>query len=306
MSAIIADDEQLARQELKFLLDQIGDVEVVAVAATGTPAGATVIKAVFGPSAVKINRYAEDSARWNKDVYTVKSGGTLHIVNDAAGDGPHTFTVVTANELPRTVAQINNCAICNTLAKAHGVKVGAHPSLPDLQGFGRREMKIGREELTNCLIYQIGALKGFLEAEGMTLNHIKPHGSLYGMSAKDPVVATAIAEAASVFGVPLYGMSGTHHETHYARSGAAFVGEFYADLDYGPDGFLIITREHHAVEPAEAAARVLRAMNEGKVRATNGQDFSVRAQSVCVHSDTPNAVEVARAVRDALLSLQNH
>ena len=68
------------------------------------------------------------------------------------------------------------------LAKQHGVKVGAHPSLPDLQGFGRREMKIGREELANCLIYQVGALKGFLEAEGMTLNHIKPHGSLYGMA----------------------------------------------------------------------------------------------------------------------------
>src|SRR6187431_2203495 len=70
------------------------------------------------------------------------------------------------------------------LAKRHGVKVGAHPSLPDLQGFGRREMKIGREELANCLIYQVGALKGFLDAEGMPLNHIKPHGSLYGMAAR--------------------------------------------------------------------------------------------------------------------------
>jgi 5-oxoprolinase (ATP-hydrolysing) subunit A len=80
----------------------------------------------------------------------------------------------------------------------------------------------------------------------------------------------------------------------------AFIGEFYADLDYGPDGFLIITREHHAVEPAEAAGRVLRAMNEGKVRATNGQDFSVRAQSVCVHSDTPGALAVAKAVHEAL------
>ena len=72
------------------------------------------------------------------------------------------------------------------LAKRHGVKVGAHPSLPDLQGFGRREMKMGRDEMTNCVIYQIGALKGFLEAEGMSLNHIKPHGSLYGMAARQP------------------------------------------------------------------------------------------------------------------------
>jgi UPF0271 protein len=186
------------------------------------------------------------------------------------------------------------------LAKRFGVKVGAHPSLPDREGFGRREMKMRPEEITNAVIYQVGALKGFLEAEGVPLSHIKPHGSLYGMSAKDPVVATAIADAASVFGVPLYGMSGTHHETHYAGRGASFVGEFYADLDYGPDGFLLITREHKPVEATEAAARVLRAMNEGKVRAINGQDFPVRAQSVCVHSDTPGAVAVAKAVHEAL------
>ena len=98
----------------------------VAVAATGTPAGATVIKAVVGPSAVKINRYVEDSVRWNKDAYTVKTGGTLHIVNDAASEGPHTFTVVTAKELPLTVAQIDSCAICVTLAKAHGANPGSN------------------------------------------------------------------------------------------------------------------------------------------------------------------------------------
>jgi 5-oxoprolinase (ATP-hydrolysing) subunit A len=190
------------------------------------------------------------------------------------------------------------------LAKRFGVKVGAHPSLPDREGFGRREMKMRPEEITNAVIYQVGALKGFLEAEGLPLNHIKPHGSLYGMSAKDPVVATAIADAASVFGVPLYGMSGTHHETHYAGRGVSFVGEFYADLDYGSDGFLLITREHKPVEAAEAARRVLRAMNEGKVRAINGQDFPVRARSVCVHSDTPGAVAVAKAVHDALRPAQ--
>ena len=79
------------------------------------------------------------------------------------------------------------------LAKQHGVKVGAHPSLPDLQGFGRREMKMEPRELTDCLIYQIGALKGFLDAEGMPLNHIKPHGALYGMAARTEEIANAIA-----------------------------------------------------------------------------------------------------------------
>src|SRR6185436_14271978 len=87
------------------------------------------------------------------------------------------------------------------LAKRHGVRVGAHPSLPDLQGFGRREMKMPREELANCMIYQIGALKGFLDAESMELNHIKPHGALYGMAARTEEVANAVADAADVFGV---------------------------------------------------------------------------------------------------------
>src|ERR1700739_4174956 len=94
------------------------------------------------------------------------------------------------------------------LAKQHGVKVGAHPSLPDLQGFGRREMKIGREELTNCLLYQIGALKAFLDAEGMVLNHIKPHGALYGMAARMEDIAEAVADAADAYKVPLFGMKG--------------------------------------------------------------------------------------------------
>ena len=88
------------------------------------------------------------------------------------------------------------------LAKEHGVKVGAHPSLPDLQGFGRREMKMPREELANCILYQVGALKAFLDAEGMALNHIKPHGALYGMAARNEEVAHAVADAADVFGVP--------------------------------------------------------------------------------------------------------
>src|SRR6476469_5207687 len=92
------------------------------------------------------------------------------------------------------------------LAKRHGVKVGAHPSLPDLQGFGRRAMAMPREELANCIIYQVGALKGFLDAEGMTLNHIKPHGSLYGMAAQQDDVAQAVCDAADVFKVPLFGM----------------------------------------------------------------------------------------------------
>jgi UPF0271 protein len=118
------------------------------------------------------------------------------------------------------------------LAKRHKVNVGAHPSLPDLQGFGRREMKMQPDELTNCILYQVGALKGFLEREGMPLFHVKPHGSLYGMAARSPEVAKAVAEAAKVFNVPVLGMAGTMHEKVYTAAGLSFISEYYADLDY--------------------------------------------------------------------------
>jgi UPF0271 protein len=188
------------------------------------------------------------------------------------------------------------------LARQHDVKVGAHPSLPDLQGFGRREMNMSREELANCIIYQVGALRGFLEAENMALNHIKPHGSLYGMAARSEAVAQAICDAADIFKTPLMGMIGTQHEIVYKARGHAFIAEYYADLQYNDDGGLIITREHKAVDPKEVVSRCRRAMAEGKTSSINGRDVPVGADSICVHSDTPNAVEVAKAVRDALAS----
>jgi len=186
------------------------------------------------------------------------------------------------------------------LAKQHGVKVGAHPSLPDLQGFGRRRMNVTPEEVTDFVTYQIGALNAFLVAEGMRLNHVKPHGALYGMAARDEKVAHAIAAAATVFKVPLYGMGGTLHEKIYVGAGIPFVSEFYVDLDYSSDGALIITREHEAVDPQAAAAKALRALEEGKVRSLQGPDVVVRAECICVHSDTPGAVDVAKAVREAV------
>jgi UPF0271 protein len=134
----------------------------------------------------------------------------------------------------------------------------------------------------------------------VALNHIKPHGVLYGMAARQETVAHAVCDAAEAFGVPLFGMAGTLHERIYQERGFAFVSEFYADLDYDERGGLIITREHHAVDPQQAAARSLRAVEEGKVTSVAGNDVQVRADSVCVHSDTPNAVDIAKAVKQAL------
>lgn len=185
------------------------------------------------------------------------------------------------------------------LARRHTVRVGAHPSLPDLQGFGRREMVMDRKELANCIIYQIGALKGFLDADGMALSHIKPHGVLYGMAARLEHAAHAICDAADVFEVPIMGMSGTLHEELYQTRGHRFISEFYADLDYADDGTLIITREHDAKDPQEAGERCLRAIECGKVKSIGGKDLPTSVETICVHSDTPNAVEIATAVRQA-------
>src|SRR6186713_2423060 len=109
------------------------------------------------------------------------------------------------------------------LAKQQGVKVGAHPSLPDLQGFGRRAMVISPEEVADFVTYQVGALKAFLDAEGMPLNHIKPHGALYGMAARQEHVAHAVCDAASVYKVPLMGMAGTLHEKIYTERGFKMI-----------------------------------------------------------------------------------
>jgi UPF0271 protein len=185
-------------------------------------------------------------------------------------------------------------------AKAHGVAVGAHPSFPDLQGFGRREMKMRPDELVACLIYQVGALKAFLDREGMPLNHIKPHGALYGAAIRDRSVTEAIAEAVAVFGVPVLGMPGTLHETVYRERGLTFIAEYYIDLDYSDEGALIITREHAAMDPHEAARRAVRVASEHIATTIGGHDLPLRAECFCVHSDTPNAAELARTVHESL------
>lgn len=186
------------------------------------------------------------------------------------------------------------------LAKAHNVKVGAHFSLPDLAGFGRREMKIDREEMTNIITYQVGALMAFLDMAGVQLNHLKPHGALYGMAAQQEHIAQAIADVALHYKVPVFGLAGTLQEEIYTKNGLEFRAEFYADLGYDDDGQLIITRAHSAADPEQAAQRCLRAISEGKTTSVSGKEISVRAQSICVHSDTPNAVDVAKAVHQTI------
>ena len=186
------------------------------------------------------------------------------------------------------------------LAASLGKNVGAHPSLPDKEGFGRRAMHLPPDELRAAFIYQIGALSGFLKAEGLAVTHVKPHGIIYGMAARDPELARAMAEAAAVFGVPLFGMAGTAHQTAAAEVGIEFQGEFFADLQYSPDRQLIIPRTHAPVDVEAAAARMQRALTTGTVAATDGTEFEIDFQTVCIHSDPPNASDVAARIRQVL------
>jgi UPF0271 protein len=120
------------------------------------------------------------------------------------------------------------------------------------------------------------------------------------MAAKSPEVAKAVADAVKVFNVPVLGMAGTMHEKVYPAEGLEFISEYYADLEYAADGSLIVTREHEAVDPELAARRALRAVKDGVAETVNGGEVSVRADCICVHSDTPNAVAIARAVKTAI------
>jgi 5-oxoprolinase (ATP-hydrolysing) subunit A len=186
------------------------------------------------------------------------------------------------------------------LAKQHGVRVGSHPSLPDIQGFGRRAMAITPAEVSDLVTYQTGALAAFLQAEDMPLNHVKPHGALYGMAARDYAIATAIAQAVRPFGVPILGMASTEHERAYRDQGVELIPEFYADLAYDDAGNLVLSRVHEAVDPSKARERVLRALREHLVSTTGGHDIAVNATTICLHSDTPDAVTLAAELRRAL------
>jgi 5-oxoprolinase (ATP-hydrolysing) subunit A len=182
------------------------------------------------------------------------------------------------------------------LALSHGVGVGAHPSLPDKEGFGRREMKLQPEELTAAFIYQIGALAGMLTAEGGDLSHVKPHGIIYGMAARDLETARAIARSVKPFKVPLLGMAGTSHETAAAEIGVPFIGEYFPDLSYAPDGSLIIPRMHAEIDLPAIEERMRRAL-AGEIVATDGSVLPISFGTVCIHSDPPNARAVSALMR---------
>jgi 5-oxoprolinase (ATP-hydrolysing) subunit A len=190
------------------------------------------------------------------------------------------------------------------LANRHGVAIGAHVSLPDLQGFGRREMRVTPDEAYALTLYQIGALSAFVHAEKSRLVHVKPHGALYNMAAKDAVLADAIARAVRDFDAALIlvGLAGSALPAAAAKAGLRGANEAFADRRYEENGSLTPRHEAGAViDDADAAvAQALKITTKGKVDVRTGGTLQLRAETICVHGDRPDAAIFARRLREAL------
>jgi UPF0271 protein len=192
---------------------------------------------------------------------------------------------------------------------AAGVSVGSHPGLPDLLGFGRRPMRITPDDGYAYVVYQTGALQAFLTAGGATLHHVKPHGAFYTILREDDDLAAAFCEAvAAVMPEPLvYWPDPTECSLpRVAREkGLRVVLEIYPDLTYSPEGTLVLQRAKEHTDVEKATAQVRRWLEHGHVEALDGTTIPVAAESICIHGDGPNAVEVAEAIRDVILESGN-
>ena len=193
------------------------------------------------------------------------------------------------------------------LAKDHGVAVGAHPGFADRQGFGRREIAMPLQEIEDLVLYQIAAVAGVATAEGLRLRHVKPHGALYNMAARDERLAQAIARAVAAFddSLILVGLSGSRLIEAGAASGLSTAAEVFADRSYADDGSLAPRTLAGAVisDREVAASRTIRMVREGMVDTLGGATLPVEVQTVCVHGDTPDAAALATRVRAGLESV---
>ena len=190
------------------------------------------------------------------------------------------------------------------LAAEAGIAIGAHPGFPDLMGFGRRNMAVSPEEARAYILYQLGALDAFLRPMGIRMRHVKPHGALYNMAAADEQLARAICGAVKDFDpeLRLVGLSGSLLIRAAEKTGLRAISEVFADRAYEADGSLVSRRKPGAIisDEREALRRVIRMVKEGKVKAINGEEIAIRAESVCVHGDGEKALLFAKSIREAL------
>ena len=190
------------------------------------------------------------------------------------------------------------------LAIANGVQIGAHPGLPDLNGFGRREMNITPQEAYDMVVYQIGALQGFLTTKGVKMQHVKPHGALYNMASVNRPLADAIAKA--VYDVSpnliLFGLASSELTAAGEAIGLQTVHEVFADRTYQADGTLTSRKQDNALITDEtvAIAQVVKMVKDGSVTSVQGTEVALKAESICIHGDGAHAVEFAKRARTEL------
>ncbi len=189
-------------------------------------------------------------------------------------------------------------------ALEHGVAIGAHPGLPDLAGFGRREMRISPQEAYDLVLYQVGALAAFAAAAGTALRHVKPHGALYNMSCADDALAEPIARAVRDLDarLVLFGLPGSALQRAAEAAGVPFAREAFADRAYAPDGSLVPRGTPSAVidDPEDAVRRAVLIATEGRVATAEGGELRLAADTLCVHGDRPDAGLFARMLREGL------
>ncbi|MGD8881756.1 MAG: 5-oxoprolinase subunit PxpA [Desulfobacterales bacterium] len=193
------------------------------------------------------------------------------------------------------------------MAVEHGVGVGAHPGYPDLLGFGRRDMDCTIQDLRNYVIFQVGALQTFCGVHGTKLQHVKPHGALYLTAVENEEVARVVAEAIvsvnpELLYVALAGAKGELMRRIGREVGLRVVYEAFPDRAYTPEGTLLSRRQTGAVikDPQEVSERALRMVKEGVVIAVDGSTIPLEVQTLCVHGDTPTAVDLVRSIRHAM------
>jgi 5-oxoprolinase (ATP-hydrolysing) subunit A len=190
------------------------------------------------------------------------------------------------------------------LAKVRGVAVGAHPGFPDLVGFGRRELNVTPKEAEDMVLYQVAAVAGVAAAEGVRMQHVKPHGALFNVAARSVELSTAIARAVAAFdsSLILFGLPGSEILNAGRAAGLRVAAEVFADRAYEPDGLLASRRKPGAVihDPDVVVARAVRMVKERSVVAIDGSVVPLEADTICVHGDTPGSDDLAARIRAGL------
>ena len=274
---------------------------------------------LYPPSLLRASRFAEAGSKALASFGEARCGKLVAVTRvDLNADVGESFGAYSIGDDTALLASITSASIAAgfhggdptvlrrtiQLARKHSVRVGAHPGLPDLSGFGRREMRLSAAEAEDLVLYQIAAVAGVAHAEGVSLQHVKPHGALYNMAARDGELSAAIVRAVKAFdpSLTLFAPSGSRLLEAGLAGGLRVAAEAFADRAYERDGTLAPRSAAGSVltDSASIVARAVRMIAEGVVLAVDGTPLPIAVDTLCVHSDTPGAGVLAVGLRDGL------